>query len=102
MKISSVELKQMGNKHPDQNHLHTLFHALADLTDEVAALRAEVDEKLTFLAGCGDDLKARVEGLEKRLENSGEFCGFSQDGAQCWLKCRHQGPHSFYSAGSST
>jgi hypothetical protein len=61
-----------------------IWDALADLADELAALRAILEST----------------GLP--VDNSSTLCGVQSAGACCWLPKGHQGPHQFYFAGSST
>lgn len=54
-----------------------LWHHLADLAEEVATLR-------------------------KQVESNGARCGFSQNDCQCRLKHGHQGAHQYFIPGDST
>ena len=56
-----------------KGELGHIYRTLADLTDEVVALRTETDEKLTLISGCFDDLKERVMGLERKTAPKPSF-----------------------------
>ena len=93
-------LAELTDQHQETSDtLTTLIEStgtrLDELTDELVALRAEVDGKLTFLAGCGDDLKARVERLDIPHRRCSWHLNRPEGRIGCTLDSGHIGVHEY-------